>query len=269
MSLDLSILGKKVDAPESYNPAILFPIPRSGQRSEFADKIKFKGVDIWYAYEISWLNPKGKPQVALGRFIFDANSENIVESKSLKLYLNSLNNFNVENIQTLQNIIKDDLSKASASDVDVTLFSVKDKFEFLEYDGIYLDDLDVEINYEKKVDTSYLKKGDTLVKEKLYTDLFKANCLVTHQADWATLFIEYEGHKIDQEGLLKYLISYRNHNSFHEHCVEHIYADLLTILKPTFLNVYAKFTRRGGLDITPYRTNQIIKLPSFARTTRQ
>lgn len=269
MSLDKSILGQKVDAPESYNPGILFPITRSQQRSGFTKPIEFKGADIWYAYEISWLNPKGKPQVALGRFIFDANSENIVESKSLKLYLNSFNNFRVDNIQELQKIITKDLSNTSQSNVDVYLFGVKEKCEFLEYDGICLDDLDVEISYDKKVDISHLKHHETFIKEKLYTDLFKANCLVTSQADWASVFIEYEGPKIDREGLLKYLISYRNHNSFHEHCIERIYADLLTILQPVNLHVCGKFTRRGGLDITPYRTNKIIELPSFARTIRQ
>jgi len=269
MLLNSSILGKTVDAPKTYDRAVLFPIPRSQQRSSFIYPIEFKGADIWYAYEISWLNTKGKPQVALGRFIFDANSENIVESKSLKLYLNSFNNFYADNIQTIQNIVKKDLSDTSKSDVDVELLDINQECQFFRYDGICLDNLDVDINYEKEVDISYLKSHDVFVKEKIYTDLFKSNCLVTHQADWASVFIEYEGQKIDHEGLLKYLISYRNRSSFHEHCIENIYADLVTIFKPTTLSVYGKYTRRGGIDITPYRTNHIMQLPSFARTTRQ
>lgn len=266
--MDISLLGKKVPAPSSYDPRILFPIPRSQQRSSLPN-LEFEGVDIWHAFEISWLDPEGKARVKIGRFIFDANSEFLVESKSLKLYLNSFNNTRFESAEEVAKIISKDLSLVSSSKVEVELLNLEDKYQFFHYDGICLDSLEIEMDYEKQVDISFLDRHDTWVREKLYTNLFKSNCLVTNQADWASLYIEYEGYQMDYKGLLKYLLSYRNHSSFHEHCVENVYSDLLNIFECSFLSVYGKYTRRGGLDIAPYRATKMTDMPSFDRTSRQ
>ncbi|AVP87466.1 7-cyano-7-deazaguanine reductase [Candidatus Phycorickettsia trachydisci] len=266
--MDSSLLGKKISAPSFYDPQILFPIARSQQRLNLPG-VKFEGVDIWYAYEVSWLDLQGKACVKIGRFIFDANSEFLVESKSLKLYLNSFNNTRFESAEKVAQLISKDLSAVSNSKVEVELLNLDDRYEFFQYDGICLDSLEIEMDYEKDVDTAFLARHDTWVKEKLYTNLFKSNCLVTNQADWASLYIEYEGYQMDYKGLLKYLLSYRNHSSFHEHCVENVYHDLLNTFECSFLSVYGKYTRRGGLDIAPYRATKMENLPSFDRTSRQ
>jgi 7-cyano-7-deazaguanine reductase len=272
MSLDLSLLGKEVKYPDQYNPQILFSIARSIKRAEIGiyDKLPFKGVDIWNAYEISWLNNKGKPEVALGRFYFDTASEFIIESKSLKLYLNSFNNTKFLSKKQVADLIKEDLSKAANSDVRVELLDVEDRYFFTESNGICLDALDIEVSLPQDVETKYLvRENQNYAEEKIYSHLFKSNCLVTGQPDWATIFIEYKGPKMDHANLLKYLISYRNHNGFHEQCVERIYVDLMIVFSHQYLSVYAKYMRRGGLDICPYRATEMIASPEISRMSRQ
>lgn len=274
MSTASSPLGKPVNYLSNYSPDLLCPIPRLDKRKEIgiaSQSLPFTGFDIWNAYEISWLNNKGMPQVCIGRFTFDAASPFIIESKSLKLYLNSFNNTKFESMQKVGELIGQDLSTTSNSQVKVELFSVEDEFNFFNYDGILLDDLDITTDIPVDVDTLLLQESEPgeECQEKLYTNLFKSNCLVTHQPDWASLFIEYKGPKVEHQSLLKYLISYRNHSGFHEQCVERVFVDIARICKPADLTVFAKYTRRGGIDICPYRSSSKIKTPSFQRISRQ
>jgi 7-cyano-7-deazaguanine reductase len=273
MLLKSSPLGKNSSYPSEYDSSLLFPLPRAEKRYQIgiSDQLPFEGMDIWHAYEISWLDAKGKPRVAIGRFIFDASSRYIIESKSLKLYLNSFNCTKFDNHALVLRTIEQDLSKSVDAAVQVELLDLKDEHLFSTPGGICLDDLEIEIFNTLKVDSALLLPSDSLniVKEKLYSNLFKSNCLVTQQPDWATIFIEYQGRPIDHGALLRYLISYRNHGGFHEQCVERVYMDILKTYSPSYLSVYAKYTRRGGIDISPYRATTIITPPELNRTTRQ
>lgn len=272
MSINSSPLGREVEYSSLYSPDLLYPIPRAKKRQEIGideDALPFKGFDVWNAYEISWLNERGMPQVCIGRFAFDAASPFIIESKSLKLYLNSFNNTKIASSQKLQNLIEQDLSQCSKSQVKVELFSVEDSFHFFKYDGLLLDKMDIAIDIPHDVDVSHLTTSDAVVNEKLYSNLFKSNCLVTNQPDWASIYVEYQGAQIEHQGLLKYLISYRNHNGFHEQCVERVYVDIMRVCVPDSLTVFAKYTRRGGIDICPYRSSKVIQSPALERINRQ
>lgn len=272
-SITLSPLGKKSLYINTYDPSLLFPIPRKLKRDELSipKALPFYGTDIWNAYEISWLNPKGKPQIALGEFSFFAESANLIESKSFKLYLNSFNQTKLDCPDQLINLLEQDLSQASGSPVAVTLFHPNDhkKFFFSNFSGISLDSLDISTeSYE--LDPSFLKTTPMIVEEQVFSSLLKSNCLVTGQPDWGSVFIHYKGPQIDHEGLLKYIVSFRNHNEFHEQCVERIFMDLLQHCKPDLLTVFARYTRRGGLDINPFRSNwDPIAAPSNHRHPRQ
>lgn len=250
-----SPLGQPTIYVEEYAPEQLFPIPRKSARDKIGlkDSLPFSGVDIWTGYEISWLNPKGKPQIAIGEFRFPCTSPNVIESKSFKLYLNSFNQSKFASFADVQKIMQQDLSKACAGEMVVDLFSPK-PFVFEDYAGVCLDPLEIETNtYE--VDSSFLKTSSTVVEESLYTHLLKSNCLATGQPDWGSLHVRYSGPKIDREALLKYFISFRRHAGFAEHCVEQIYCDLINYCAPERLSVYGRYTRRGGLDINPFRSN--------------
>lgn len=255
--LENSELGKKSQYIDRYDNSLLFPIPREIKREEISipKGYKFYGSDIWIGFEISWLNAKGKPIVKIGRFTIDSNSENIIESKSFKLYLNSFNNTVINSDSDALKMMQNDLSKAANGTVNVELFNLDEFDSEISYlGGMCLDDLDIQVdNYE--VDTTILKSSDTKVSEELYSNLLKSNCLVTGQPDWGSVYIKYEGNQIHKESLLQYIISFRNHNEFHEQCVERIYNDILKTLKPEKLLVYARYTRRGGLDINPIRSN--------------
>lgn len=264
-SAEESLLGQKTEYVSVYDPSILYPIPRALNR-ESLPNISWKGVDIWTGYELSWLNTKGKPQVAIAEFIFSANSANIVESKSFKLYLNSFNQTRLDSVNELITRLTRDLSAASGSPVEirVQLLGESSLPDFLpniidgleKYDSI--DGLDVEVS-TYHTDASLLvldssASGDR-VEENLVSHLLKSNCPVTGQPDWASVFIAYKGRKICHEGLLKYIISYREHQDFHENCVERIYAEIMQACEPESLKVYARYTRRGGLDINPVRVS--------------
>ena len=252
------MLGKDAVYSGSYSPGLLNPIPRTESRQNLFQEniLPFTGKDVWTAYELSWLNEKGKPRVAIAEFEFPFDSRAIIESKSFKYYLNSFNHTRIESTEKLLGILSDDLENASGGPVKVCLFSVDEYRQTSVPNGKCVDDYDIEIN-QYEMSPSLLKTDDKKVveNEKLYSHLLKSNCPVTGQPDWATLCIEYSGHKILEESLLRYVISYRDHQDFHENCVEAIFNDILTHCQCNSLSVSARYTRRGGLDINPYRTN--------------
>ena len=274
-SPETSSLGKTVRYGDQYDPCLLFPIPRARSREALrldGDALPFHGVDLWNGYELSWLNPRGKPQVALARFDVPAESPNLIESKSFKLYLNGFNQTRLASMQALQARLIDDLSQAAGAMVDVTLFDPQalQGVPLQSLQGDCIDTLDIDIDDFAHPEQQPLRCADRIVDEVLVSHLLKSNCPVTGQPDWASVQIHYVGFAINQEYLLKYLISLRTHSGFHEQCIERIFLDILQHCKPTKLSVYGRFTRRGGLDINPWRTNFTIGgRPSNARNARQ
>lgn len=250
-------LGKEAAYTSSYNPEILFPVARRLNREKIGikDGLPFTGVDIWNAYEISRLETGGKPQVAMAEIRFPLTSVNIVESKSLKLYLNSFNQTHFLSPEKLGQVILRDLERVSEGPVTVSL-TLPDQFQrcnFMEPEGCCIDDLELKTDcYTHKAD--FLTHGPNRIEERLYSNLLRTNCPVTGQPDWATLTIHYIGKEISRTGLLRYIISFREHTGFHENCVEQIFLDLLERCAPEKLSVYARFTRRGGIDINPFRS---------------
>jgi 7-cyano-7-deazaguanine reductase len=272
---DGSPLGKPSTYSSEYDPALLFPISRAEKRSELGigGSLPFFGVDIWNAYEVSWLNLRGKPQVAIATLTVPAESPNIVESKSLKLYLNSLNNVRLGGADAVLDLLRSDLSAGfgAAVHVGLTTADAFSKTGMGELEGLLLDRLDIQVE-QYTPDPSLLKsdRDEAPVEETLVSHLLKSNCLITGQPDWASIQIRYVGPAIDQEGLLKYLIGFRQHNEFHEQCVERIFMDLLRRCQPHKLAVYARYTRRGGIDINPWRSNfSTGHRPSNLRNARQ
>ena len=267
-------LGKASSYVDHYDASLLFPIPRLDKRVEIGvtNSMPFFGADMWTAYEVSWLNARGKPQVALAQIVVPCESLNIVESKSFKLYLNSFNGSVFPDFDEVAQTLKRDLSAAVGAGVSVRL-TKPDAFDaqaIHELDGLNLDRLDIDCNrYTPAPELLKLEAEEIPVSEVLVSHLLKSNCLVTGQPDWASVQINYSGRAINQEGLLQYLVSYRNHNEFHEQCVERIFMDIWARCKPTRLSVYARYTRRGGLDINPYRTSHPAALPANIRTARQ
>ena len=252
-------LGESIPSPSKYDPGILYPIPRWPARSllDIDKKIPMHGFDHWHAYELSWLNQKGKPVVAVGEFWFDADSENIVESKSLKLYLNSLNQEKFGSSQAITEVIANDLSALSKSEAKV-LITGADDIEFASQAnrvGKKIDALDVEVSkYEP--DADLLEIEDSVVfDEELYSDLFRSNCPVTGAPDWASMSVSYTGAKISEASLLTYLCSFRQHQAYHEECAERIYRDIMVKCQPQELSLSLNFVRRGGLDINVYRSS--------------
>jgi len=271
---DQSPLGKSSAYQTQYAPDLLFPIARQQKRDELglSGTLPFFGVDIWNAYELSWLNMRGKPQVAIATVTAPADSPNIVESKSFKLYLNSFNQTRLAGPDALLALLRDDLSNAFGAPVHIVL-THPDQYGSLklgELDGELLDRLDVEIDqYTPSPELLRANHDEAPVEQTLVSHLLKSNCLVTGQPDWGTVQIRYAGPQIEQEGLLKYLIGFREHNEFHEQCVERIFMDVLRQCKPNQLAVYARYTRRGGLDINPWRANFSTGKPSNLRGARQ
>ncbi|AJP43109.1 7-cyano-7-deazaguanine reductase [Alteromonas australica] len=265
-------LGKQVEYEFHYNPDLLQGVPRSLSRDTLSLNplnLPFSGNDTWTGYELSWLTPKGKPQVAILECRVPITSPNLIESKSFKLYLNSFNQSKFENANAVKDVIQSDLSACAGSEVDVALVlpSQFASLSFKEFEGELLDDLDVEIN-EYSPNTAFLSQSDKNVEESLVSHLLKSNCLITSQPDWASVIIRYQGKAINREGLLKYLISFRQHNEFHEQCVERIFCDILAHCEVDKLTVCARYTRRGGLDINPFRSNCEAPYPNF-RQARQ
>ena len=277
---ETSLLGKVATYADLYDAALLYPLPRAAQREQIGvtDHSIFLGADLWTAYELSWLNARGKPQVALGRFTVPSESSHLVESKSLKLYLNSFNNTVFADIDAVRQTLQKDLSETVwrggvvKSSVGVQLMSPEQyaKEKIAEMDGLSLDRLDLDCShYQPAPELLSTAFKEAPVTETLYSNLLKSNCLVTGQPDWGSVSISYSGAQIDQAGLLQYIVSFRNHNEFHEHCVERIFMDIWTRCKPTKLTVYARYTRRGGVDINPWRSSHAQALPPQVRTARQ
>ncbi len=268
-------LGKITDYADHYDVSLLQAVPRQLARDAIGlsaeQALPFVGYDIWHAYELSWLNAKGKPMVALATVVVPVDSANLIESKSFKLYLNSFNQTRFRDISQVYATLKQDLSACAGKPVEVTIHHVNELIAFQPtwLQGRCLDDLDIEIS-DYQYDGSLLKRNSQLgvIEEKLHSHLLKSNCLITSQPDWASVFIHYRGPAVCHESLLRYLISFRQHNEFHEQCVERIYKDLFDVLQPEFLAVYACYTRRGGLDINPLRSSEPYTPPNI-RLTRQ
>jgi 7-cyano-7-deazaguanine reductase len=276
-----SQLGKASAYVDQYDASLLFPIPRAAKRAEIGitTACPFFGADIWTAYELSWLNPRGMPQLALVHFTIPCESANIVESKSFKLYLNSFNNTRFAAASDVLARLRADINEAvwrgavvqSSVGVKMIAPDVFDREPIYELDGLSLDRLDVECTrYQPAPELLCANMAEeSPVHEVLVSNLLKSNCLVTGQPDWGSVQISYSGPQINQEGLLQYIVSFRNHNEFHEQCVERIFMDIWTRCKPTQLTVYARYTRRGGLDINPFRTSHPQALPANTRNARQ
>lgn len=275
-----SQLGKASAYVDRYDPSLLFPIPRQPKREEIGitGTPPFFGADLWTAFELSWLNPKGKPQVAIAHITIPCETPNIIESKSFKLYLNSFNNSHFADAGEVQARLRDDLGEAAwrgaatRAGVGVRLLAPElfDQEAVHELDGLNLDRLDIECqHYTPAPELLSARSDEAPVSETLCSRLLKSNCLVTGQPDWGSVQIQYSGPQIDQAGLLAYLVSFRNHNEFHEQCVERIFMDLWQRCRPIKLSVYARYTRRGGLDINPLRTSHPQALPANRRTARQ
>ncbi len=275
------VLGQQSAYPNQYDPSLLFPIARSDNRSSLGLNSQstplFFGVDIWNAYELAWLNLKGKPQIALAEFIIPADSPNMIESKSFKLYLNSLNQHCFADFATVKTCLQHDLSQVLGTGLQVRLVqpceitSNKKIAPIEELGGQLLDRLDIEVNSHQSVDLLLLKADHTSapITQTLVSHLLKSNCPVTGQPDWASVQIQYQGRPIDEEGLLRYLIGFRQLGEFHEHCVEKIFCDIKIQCQPEKLSVYARYTRRGGLDINPFRTDFNAAWPNNIRHARQ
>ena len=270
-------LGKVSENPDQYSPEILFPIPRSENRQSLglldSQNLPFFGVDIWNAYEVSWLGLCGKPEIAIAQIQVPAQSPFIVESKSIKLYLNSLNHTRYDSMSVVEKIIGLDLSRAAGATVSVKLNGPEtwSKLKFQEFAGKLLDRLNLEIDPNQGPDKTWLhaREDEGPVEEVLTSNLLRSNCPVTGQPDWASIQIHYVGPAINEEGLLRYLISFRQHQEFHEHCVEKIFCDIKSMCKPSKLSVYARYTRRGGIDINPFRTDFNAPWPDNLRQARQ
>lgn len=267
-------LGQKTEYASQYDRTLLQPVPRALNRDGLGitqNQPFTIGADIWTAYEISWLNEKGLPQVAIADIYLDYQSQNLIESKSFKLYLNGFNQSKFADFNAVQQTMQRDLGECAKGDVKVRLnpVAVYDSQKIDHLQGDCIDEQDIEItSYEFNADWLKDCVSDEIVEEKLVSHLLKSNCLITNQPDWGTLHIHYIGKKINHEKLLRYVVSFRQHNEFHEQCVERIFCDLIHYAKPEKLTVYARYTRRGGLDINPFRSN-FENLPENLRLARQ
>ena len=251
------LLGQKTIYRDIYNPNLLDPIERISQVS----KNSMFGYDLWHIYELSWLDLNGMPQVALGNILYLSESPKLIESKSLKLYLNSFNNSKFSSKQAVIDTIKTDLSTILETEIWIEIFNINIQCEITTLSGICLDNLQLKVDkFDFDNRNQYLSKlilSNEITSEKFYSNLLRSNCPITNQPDWATITIEYHGKQLSQEQLLRYILSYRMHNDFHEHCIENIYYELMSYCKPLKLKVYGNYTRRGGIDINPYRSNQM------------
>jgi 7-cyano-7-deazaguanine reductase len=278
MSIEQSPLGHAVRQPTRYDPSVLFPIARAENRSSLfqgkslPESLPFAGADIWNAYELSWLDARGKPEVAMATFTVPAESPNIIESKSFKLYLNSFNQTRLDDSGVVLARLQTDVSAATGSAVDVQLIlpSAFGDSRITELEGCDIDAQNVDIScYEPAPHLLRVADRADVVDEVLTSRLLRSNCPVTGQPDWGSVQIHYRGPRIDRAGLLAYIVSFREHAEFHEHCVERMFTDLMTMCHCEALTVYARYTRRGGLDINPWRSNTGLIPPPNVRTARQ
>lgn len=271
-TLEHAPLGREAAYPEYYDAGLLFPIARAANRAPLGIEegaLPFVGEDEWHAFEVSWLNARGKPGVAVARFRLPADSPNLIESKSWKLYLNGFNQTRFESRQAVIDTLVNDLSRAAEATVSVELFDVDhEALSPRRLPGECLDDLDIEV-VDYTPSAEHLRVDEVIVEETLYSHLLKSNCPVTGQPDWGSVLIRYRGPRLDREGLLRYLIGYRQHQDFHEHCVEHIFMDLMERARPQRLLVLARYVRRGGLDISPWRATPGERPPEPLRLARQ
>ncbi len=275
-----STLGKPVVYTDCYDPSQLFPLPRADKRAELglSGALPFFGADLWTAFELSWLTPRGKPQVAIAQFTVPCETPHIVESKSFKLYLGSFSNTRFASADEVRDRLRADISDAvwrgapSASSIGVRLV-LPEAFEreaIEELEGVNLDRLDIDCErYTPDPGLLTAAFDEQPVEEILVSHLLKSNCPVTGQPDWGSVQIRYSGPQIDQGQLLRYIVSFRNHTEFHEQCVERMFMDIRARCRPVRLSVYARYTRRGGLDINPFRTSHPGALPASVRTARQ
>jgi len=270
-----SPLGKPAEYCDTYAPDLLFPIARQIKRDEIgiaAGNLPFVGEDLWNAYELSWLNPRGKPVVAIATFRVPADSPRLIESKSLKLYLNSCNQSRFADVDVLRATFERDLSRAAGAPVTIDLqpLSMHPVRGIAPPPGESLDELDIDIDtYQPSPDFLAADTTNVEVTETLHSHLLKSNCLVTGQPDWGCIVVRYTGPAIDRAGLLRYIVSFRKHNEFHEQCVERVFCDILRRCKPRELAVWARYTRRGGLDINPFRSTGHFPPPDNSAELRQ
>ena len=270
---EASLLGQAVAYRDTYAPELLFPIERQLKRDELgiaAGALPFVGEDLWNAYELSWLDARGKPVVALGEFRVPATSPRLIESKSLKLYLNAFNQQRMASVDEVQSRIAADLSAAAGAEVGVVLMplATRPQRRSAYPQGDCLDALDIAIDtYQPAPELLHATGAE--VEETLYSHLLKSNCLVTGQPDWGMLVVRYRGPAIDRESLLRYVVSFRAHNEFHEQCVERVFCDIMARCRPQALAVWARYTRRGGLDINPFRASHAGLRPDEAMEVRQ
>lgn len=280
-------LGQKTACPKNYDPDILVAIPRSFNREklELNRELPFTGYDFWNCYELSFLNGNGLPVAALCSIRIPCTSDNLIESKSLKLYLNSFNFTKIESPDKLISTLREDLSSklsVSPASLKIDVYDLAGDDEAAktfsinscvpkqgEYANLENENRTINIDsFEYNPDYLVMDERKEFVNEKLCSNLLKSNCLVTQQPDWGSVYIHYEGEKISHSELLRYIVSFRNHNEFHEMCVERIFTDLMRRCRPEKLTVFARYTRRGGIDINPFRSN-FESSPDVGRTVRQ
>ena len=273
-SLSALKLGQKTEYKSQYDASLLQPVPRRLNRESLGiveDQPFNQGADVWTCYELSWLNPNGLPQVAIADVAIDFKSENLIESKSFKLYLNSFNQTKFASIKEVEETIAKDLNQCASGQVSVKIHKLADYTNqpIMNFAGDCIDEQEIQID-SYAFSNQYLEnvaEGD-IVEETLVSHLLKSNCLITSQPDWGSVQIHYVGKQLNREKLLRYLVSFREHNEFHEQCVERIFTDLMQFAKPEKLTVYARYTRRGGLDINPFRSN-FESVPANLRIARQ
>ena len=261
--LDGLLLGKNTPVVDEYSPELLFPIPRATARSRLglSDDLPFHGADQWHAYELSWLDARGKPEARVGRFIVPATSPHMVESKSFKLYLNSLNSTRFDTEDDARRLITSDVSAVAGAQVSLELYPVGDaSLAGGELPGDCLDELEIEVD-DAAPEAAVLAREEGDAQEQLYSHLLRSLCPVTGQPDWASVWISYRGPRINRASLLRYIIAFRRHQEFHEQCVERMFVDLLRRFSPEMLEIQAFYTRRGGMDINPFRSTDPGALP--------
>ncbi|MCY6395354.1 NADPH-dependent 7-cyano-7-deazaguanine reductase QueF [Actinobacillus pleuropneumoniae] len=273
-SLSALKLGQKTEYKSEYDPTLLQPVPRKLNRDGLGitDQPPFdRGADVWTCYELSWLNENGLPQVAIADVAIDFRSENLIESKSFKLYLNSFNQTKFASLEQVEQTLAKDLSQCASGQVSVKVYklSAYTQQPIVDFAGECIDEQDIQIDsYEFSNEHLASVAEGEVVEETLVSHLLKSNCLITSQPDWGSVQIHYVGKKLNREKLLRYLVSFREHNEFHEQCVERIFIDLIQFTQPEKLTVYARYTRRGGLDINPFRSN-FESVPQNLRMARQ
>lgn len=272
--LHASPLGKASEYKSEYDPSLLFPIERKEKREELGidpNHLPFYGRDLWYGYELSWLNQAGKPVVRVAQFELPCDSPCLIESKSFKLYLNSFNQSRFATAERVADLLVRDLSAVAKAPVAVRLYTI-DEFSDRGFDpvpGINIDEVDVAVDcyqYDPSLLAAELAGNEpepAAISETLHTHLLKSNCPVTGQPDWGTLVVSYRGEPIDRGALLKYICSFRDHQEFHEQCVERAFVDLQKHYRFEELTVYAQYLRRGGLDINPLRSTLAGKDPQY------